>query len=388
MPSLIQTVAITNPFRWPYVRRGSERLLNDLTEYLNAQGYNIETYSMGPSDKTWKTENIVHHVLKSRFSSTKRQWNECHYFALALQKKLKHSTAQVVHCLNYFDAYAAIRARQKYKLKYKVVFHVVGIPTAKYFRAVPIDAYFFRKTLKYADAIWVLSQFAKEAIQQDFGVNCEVKPPPVAITTLDKPTHKKAPFPRTLAHPKLLFIGDCLEARKGVRALLKAMVIVKSTFPKAKLTLSGNINDAAISAFCEQGGIKEILSDLTFIGTGQVEDLPLLYSQADLTILPSVWEAFGLVVIESLAQGTPVIGCKHAGIVDIIQSKNVGRLFEPGNFHIETNNYQGIAEAIISSLNQLQTEDIFDDCVARAKDFCWQTLGAEYETRYREIVNE
>lgn len=386
MQANLTCIAITNPYRWPYVRRGSERILNDLTEYMVKQGYQLETYSMGPKNEKWEVDNVKHLSIQTRFKTSRRQFNECHYFAHALQSKLAHSSAQIVHCLNYFDAYAAIKARRKYKLKYKVIFHAVGIPTAKYFRAVPIDAHYFRTTLRYADEIWALSQFAQNMIQQDFNVNCDIMPPPVNIDTLAKPKRKQAPYPKILESVNLLFVGDCNEPRKGVNVLLEALVQVKQVYPHINLRLSGNADNNTIGRYEQRKDLQTIMPNVQFLGTGKVSDLPLLYSQADLTILPSVWEAFGLVVVESLAQGTPVVGCNHAGIVDIINSPNVGELFEPGEFTLESHNVNDLAKKIIVMLKRLEEKDVYDDCINRATEFSWSTLGKQYESRYKELA--
>ena len=106
-------VAVTNPFAWPYVRRGSERLLNDLAAYLHAQGMQVDVYAMAPSDAQELREGVRYHLLAERWRFNRRQLNSMHYFALRLQSALRDDPPDVVFCLNYFDAYAALRARRR-----------------------------------------------------------------------------------------------------------------------------------------------------------------------------------------------------------------------------------------------------------------------------------
>ena len=115
------TVAITNPYNWPWVRRGSERMLNDLAKYLSAQGYGIEIYTMGPETKKWSELGMQYQTIEKKFTNKLRQFGDCHYFAFALQGYLRQTKASIIHCLNYFDAYAAIKARKKYKFAKRYV---------------------------------------------------------------------------------------------------------------------------------------------------------------------------------------------------------------------------------------------------------------------------
>jgi glycosyltransferase involved in cell wall biosynthesis len=67
-----------------------------------------------------------------------------------------------------------------------------------------------------------------------------------------------------------------------------------------------------------------------FYGYCTREKLPELYNEADVFILPSFAESFGLVFAEAMACGLPIIGAKTGGIVDLVESKN-GILVDQGN---------------------------------------------------------
>ncbi len=75
-----------------------------------------------------------------------------------------------------------------------------------------------------------------------------------------------------------------------------------------------------------------INSEVVFHGNRSREDIISLYSQYDITIVPSVWEEpFGLVVIESMLCKTPVIGSKIGGIAEIIEDRVDGILVSPND---------------------------------------------------------
>lgn len=375
-------IAITNPYRWPFVRRGSERILNDLAVYLSGQGVAVETYSLAPESKTWQEGQITHHSIATKWHTRFRQWNECHYFAFALSSRLAQSRADVIHCLNYFDAYAAIIARKRYKLSCKIIFHAVGIPTKRYFRAVPLDAWFFSTTIRYADEVWVLSNFAQQQLKQDFNCSSALFPPPVFCTEFAE----NKPVNLFSTSPSLLFVGDCNEPRKGAALLARAFASIKRTYPEATLTYSGNVGEEVRLSILQQQGVSDVQNDIHFLGRGNVDDLPELYSNATVTVLPAVWEAFGLVVVESLMQGTPVVGCNHAGIPDIIDTYEIGQLFEPEMQNGLATNQQGLEAAILAVISSIG-ETTADACKQRAQAFSWAQLGPHYLNRYQALNN-
>jgi len=376
-------IVVTNPFAWPHVRRGAERLLNDLANYLGGQGHRVTVYAMGPTDATEDREGVRYVFIKERMRSRRRQFNSLHYFAWRLQHHLERSDADAVFALNYFDAYAALRARRRSGRRLAVLFQAVGIPTRRYFRAVPLDAWFFRTALRDCDATIVLSRFAHDRIAEDFGRDTQVIPPPVVLDAFERVADEPAADGTA---PSVLFVGDVDEPRKGARALCLAFVEIKRTWPTAQLTLAGRVSDATHEALLKLPGLDALRDDIRFVGVGDVQDLPALYGAASVTVLPAVWEAFGLVLVESLASGTPLVGARHAGIVDVIDSDLVGRLFDPEPFAQETANIAGLTAAIRDVIARGKTPEVRAACRERAGWFSWQRLGPLYEDAIHAAV--
>lgn len=380
-------IAISNPYTWPYVRRGSERLLHDLSHYLSALGHEVSVLTMAPEERQWESDGIRYRCLKGRFGSRFRQFNDCHFFAIAAVDAFRDTHADVVHCLNYFDAYAALTARRRFRKSFKVVFHAVGIPTRAYFRSVPLDAWFMRKTLRESDAVAALSNFACARLKQDFGRDAILLPPPVAFNMEFEPPLTVA---RTPSAPMLLFVGDILEARKGARLACEALLRVRESYPQARLYLSGRTSAAWQRDLFADPRFASLHSDIVFTGLGSIEELEDLYAEASIVVLPSVWEAFGLVLIEALARGTPVVGSDHAGIPDIIppDTPDIGQLFDAGEFGEASTNVHGLAAAIVRVLDHLQTHDVTASCRAHARQFSWDVLGPRYVELYNRTLQE
>jgi len=122
----------------------------------------------------------------------------------------------------------------------------------------------------------------------------------------------------------LLFAGR-LKKQKGVNILIDALKILKSE--NWKLSIVGNgpeMKKLKIMA------IKKGLSEkITFYGFR--ENIRDFYRSHDILIVPSMKEEFGLVILEAMEFGVPVIGSDSGGIPEIIKNERDGLLFEPGN---------------------------------------------------------
>src|SRR4051794_38398555 len=81
-------VVITSPFVWPWVRRGSERMLHDLSRYLLGRGHRVTVYASGPEESVRDRDGVEYHVLRQKFTSAMRQFNSNHHFAFRLQHAL------------------------------------------------------------------------------------------------------------------------------------------------------------------------------------------------------------------------------------------------------------------------------------------------------------
>jgi phosphatidylinositol alpha-mannosyltransferase len=378
-------VVMTNPFTWPYVRRGSERVLHDLSSYLHSRGHRVTVIAMAPHEGVEERDGVTYRLLRQRFSTPFRQFNSCHYFAMRLQGEIAGLAPDAVFGLNYFDAYAALRARARCGRRFGVGFLAVGIPVRRYFRAVPLDAFFIREVLAHVDLRAVLSTFARDALRNEFGQDAQVLPPPVQV---DDFVPARPPRAASSAGPRILFVGDVNEPRKGAQALCEAFAIVRREHPRAELILSGSARPATQAMLRALPALRSLKDDaaVRFLGVGRVADLPGLYQQASVTVLPAVWEAFGLVLVESLAAGTPVVGARHGGIPDIIDSDRVGRLFDPMAFRGQARNAAGLAAAILAVLAQGKAPDIREACRARATAFGWAALGPRYEQAISAIA--
>jgi glycosyltransferase involved in cell wall biosynthesis len=280
----------------------------------------------------------------------------------------------VAYCLTHYDAFAAARSGRPF------VFHYPGLPVKRAFRTYPLDALMFERARRKAAVVAVVSRSAAEQLAADYGVEARVLPPPVDLARF-RPC---APDPSR--PPTLLMVGAMEERRKGARLLVRAFGRIKREIPDLRLRLSGQISPGTTAELLALVP-SEYRGDVEVLGAGRVEDLPGLYAGASVTVLPAVWETLGLVLIESLASGTPVVGANHGGIPDIVTSADVGELFEPGATRREADNLEGLEAAIRRALALVARPETAGRCRQAAEPFGWTELGPRYERLLAEAVS-
>jgi len=125
----------------------------------------------------------------------------------------------------------------------------------------------------------------------------------------------------------LLAVGR-LAARKGFSFLLKSIPLVLKKFPNAKLVIVGR---GSMYKTLNKQAKKLGISDSVIIESGmEFEQLAKIYRFADLVIYPSYYEGQGLIPLEAMASGTPIITVNDGPLPEMVD-ESVGALFSPGD---------------------------------------------------------
>ncbi|MCI4372610.1 MAG: glycosyltransferase family 4 protein [Thermoplasmata archaeon] len=157
----------------------------------------------------------------------------------------------------------------------------------------------------------------------------EVIPPGYApLSTVAAPGTFRSAY--RISGPFVLFVGR-LASNKGLLPLVEAFTAVAQDHPDATLVLIGEDGGmrSAVEAAAARGGLGSRLRILGHVAEDAV--LADAYREARLTVLPSEYEAFGLVLLESLAQGTPVVASRIGGIPEFVPDEKAGLLVPPND---------------------------------------------------------
>lgn len=375
-------VTITHPFCWPYVRRGTERFIAELARVVARYGHEVTTVSTKPGRSAVETTDdsgtrvLNRHVWRpwmSRF----RLMNTDPFVMTSFFSHLK-LRSDVVHCLYHTDAISACWSRPF--ARHKVVLQVQGAPYPPTFRRIPPERASFAKLLKKCDRVVTISQFCRNLMIEHYGVDPQVINLPVHtdhFTPLAEP--KTGP-------PKILSAASFKDRRKGARTLVKAFPLVKERVPDAILQLSGEMTTELFAELQEMVP-EHVRPDMQILGVGKLEDLPRLYREATVTCLPSMWEAFGMVVLESWASGTPVVATRHGAFPELLSDNpHLGVLFDPETDGFETTNHVGLADALVQGIELAKRPNIKEECRTKSMECSWHALGPKFESVYHEVT--
>jgi len=117
-----------------------------------------------------------------------------------------------------------------------------------------------------------------------------------------------------------------LTPQKGVEYFIRAAALVMTKFPQATFFIVGDgPQRASLSELVNALSIREGVYFL-----GQKSDIPEQLARLDMLVIPSLYESFGQIAAEALAQKVPVIASRVGGLQEVIQDGKTGLLVEPG----------------------------------------------------------
>ncbi|HOX08040.1 MAG TPA: glycosyltransferase [Planctomycetota bacterium] len=239
-----------------------------------------------------------------------------------------------------------------------------------------------------ADAVIANSNWVKGELIRTYGaadgkvrvVPCAVDVSAFAVTS--RPEHL-AMFRQVLARPEepiVLYVGR-LDPEKGLEVLAEAMPGVLARHPKAKLVLAGRgkVGKPLGERFKQLGIEGRVL----FAGYVRPPALALLYRVADVHVVPSTYEPFGIVALEGMASGRAVVASRTGGLGDIIEHGKSGLLVEPKN-----------PEQLVEAVSVLigdpgLRERLGGEAKARvAQVFNWQHVAALTREVYGQVAGD
>jgi glycosyltransferase involved in cell wall biosynthesis len=317
-------VAFPYPAYWPHSRRGVERCIHDLAGYLARHGHQVHVVTSGPGRPRVVEEAGVKvsylpqlaHPLVWRY----RHMMAMHVFGLRAARLLAADPPDVMHVWSCAYLTAAPLLKRRHGIRSLMHFVMREERTG-------LDRLNHRAQVRSADLRAGLTEDMARSAEVEFGRPCAVLPPPVDMDTF------KPSAPRDPARPIVFFAADMGDPRKGGSLLLRAWNRVHRECPRATLVVGGPFGLAGMLSYDfwrPMLGRIDLVEEpaaraaIEVRGPGELDELPVWYSQAAVTVLPSYDEAFGMVLTESLACGTPVVASSAGGPGEIVSSPDVG----------------------------------------------------------------
>lgn len=179
----------------------------------------------------------------------------------------------------------------------------------------------------------------------------------------------------------VLFFGG-FDVRKNVEAVIRAFHAARSSFPRpCQLVIAGALNLVGHPLYPDPRPlIRKLGLESEVIVTGRIseEEKPLLYSAATAFVFPSLYEGFGMPVLEAMACGTPVITSNVSSLPEV--AGDAALLVDPTSV-------DAIAAAMVRLLSdpELRSE-LTSKGLRRASQFSCEALAARTLSVYREVV--
>jgi D-inositol-3-phosphate glycosyltransferase len=180
----------------------------------------------------------------------------------------------------------------------------------------------------------------------------------------------------------ILFVGRIIPL-KGIDNLLKAMTYLERKEGIKLVVIGGDEHcQTEVERLKDLSRSLKIQESVIFLGLVKQEILPFFYSAANLCVVPSYYESFGLVVLESLACGTPVVATRVGGAESVIRHGETG-------YVVRNNDSCHLADKIALLLSMSNGDTEFVGTVrASVVNYSWSNIAEAILAEYRSVLGD
>jgi D-inositol-3-phosphate glycosyltransferase len=251
-----------------------------------------------------------------------------------------------------------------------------------------------RRVLKRADRLIVATEAEKAQLQWLYKGDLRrmrVIPPGVDVSHFYPiPSDEAKLFMGMASHFRMVLFVGRIEPLKGVDTLIRAMscVKIKNLDLPVYLAIIGGDPDASpeemtaemarLQKLCDELGVGQTV---IFLGKRAQDTLPYYYSAAEVLVMPSFYESFGMVALEAMACGTPVIASQVGGLAFLVRDGETG-------FHVPEGDPAALCEKLSLLLGDPALRHRMGARATQyAQDYDWQKIAAQIVDVYSELIN-
>ena len=249
----------------------------------------------------------------------------------------------LIHAHYWLSGVAALRLKARWSVPVMQMFHTLGRLKNRVARSPAehepaIRLHEETRIVGACDRIVAANVVERAELLRDYGASASrIATIPCGVDTdLFVPGDRAAARARLGLddQPVLLWVGRVAPI-KGLDTLLDAVARLRSTGRAARLLIVGGDADEPMSehevSLRERIERLDLASSVCFLGPQPQSVLPLYYAAADVTVLPSYYESFGMVALEAMACGSPVIASRVGGLVTTVRDGVTGFLIPEGD---------------------------------------------------------
>jgi glycosyltransferase involved in cell wall biosynthesis len=233
-----------------------------------------------------------------------------------------------------------------------------------------------RRGAKECDKVIAVSRFMKKSIVKNYSMNPKKIEVVYNSATIRQGKPEKIRRALRLGDcPLVLFLGRHSK-QKGIEYLIYSAKSVLEKIPEARFVIAGegHLKDS-LEAFSRHMGLD---GKVIFPGFIPEADLASYYSAADVFVYPSIYEPFGISVLESLLSGTPAITTKDAGVMERLPEMDSIAGVRPGNS-------RELADNIVRILSERKRVSNKEKEIL-AKTYSWEKSAKEILGIYQKLI--
>ena len=296
-------------------------------------------------------------------------------------------TYQVVHSHYWLSGWVGRALARRQMIPHVVTFHTMGLikMQSRAGEMEPVARHEVERELAgSADRIVAFSTNERDSLVRLYGADARR----IAVAPCGVDLSLFRPLGQRQAREKLglngenvfLYVGR-LEPLKGVELLLHTAAHLETCRPVRVLVVGGSANgDRQVDRLRGLARTLKVDGVIDFVGRVDQEELPLYYNAADVCVVPSYYESFGLAALESMACGTPVVAARVGGLSTIVQHGRTGYLKSwrcPESF-------ASSLEMIISNTKLQHSMGLA--ARRRAEGMGWQHVAARLSQEYETLT--
>ena len=290
---------------------------------------------------------------------------------LSLNKTLKKENFDVLH-LHNFSFPSGFQILERSKAINVLTLHA-DIKASKFLKRFPSILYILKKIVQWKinGVIGVAPLNIKPLT--DFNGRKTVIPNGIDLEEFNPNYPKLKKFPNDKVN--ILFVGR-IEKRKGLIYLLKAFKVLAKNFSNLRLIIVGK---GPLKKDCQQWAKENNLKEVYFEGEKTSKELVPYYSSADIFVSPAIFgESFGIVLLEAMACGVPVVAFANQGYKEFLGNKKGGK------FLVQPKDYKALSQKIeILIKNPQLRKEMGEWGIAEAKNYSWPKIADQVLKFYK-----
>jgi glycosyltransferase involved in cell wall biosynthesis len=344
-----------------------------LIPYIDSQQYNkiYEKYKI--QEEYWQHHSKIKSDSKDSVYSN-NLYQEVQRYAYEAAEIAKTEQHDIIHCHDWMTYQAGIEAKKISKKPFVIHVHATeydrtaGHPNPHIFEIEKLG-------MEKADHIMAVSQFTKNKIIKKYNIpENKITVVHNAVEFNDNKFEKKEEKINDGDHI-VLFLGR-ITIQKGPDYFLKAAKKVLEYKPDTKFVVAGSGDMEGY--MIEQAAKMGIADKVLFTGFLKGKDIDKAYAMADLYVMPSISEPFGITPLEAMRNNTPVLISKQSGVSEVLNHA----------LKVDFWDIDAMANKIIGILNYNEAHKCLQECGSReVMKFNWNEPAKKCVSVYHNTIN-